>query len=51
MRIIARENLKKEKEPLRIDFSRSILKNPTAEKLLKLLSFHSRKIIEVTFLP
>ena len=51
MRIIARENLKKEKEPLRIDFGRSILKNPTAEKLLKLLSFHSRKIIEVTFLP
>jgi len=41
MRVIARENLKKEKEPLRIDFGRSILKNPTAEKLLRLLSFHS----------
>jgi len=41
MRIIARENLKKEKKPLRIDFGRSILKNPTAEKLLRLLSFHS----------
>jgi len=41
MRIIARENLKKEKEPLRIDFGRSILKNPTAEKMLRLLSFHS----------
>jgi hypothetical protein len=31
----------KGKEPLRIDFGRSILKNPTAEKLLRLLSFHS----------
>ena len=41
MGIIARENLKKEKEPLRIDFGRSILKNPTAEKMLRLLSFHS----------
>src|SRR5450759_1234592 len=41
MRVIARENLKKKKEPLRIDFGRSILKNPTAEKLLRLLSFHS----------
>jgi len=40
MRITARENLKKEKEPLRIDFGRSILKNPTAEKMLRLLSFH-----------
>ncbi|MDQ1254053.1 MAG: hypothetical protein QG646_3267 [Euryarchaeota archaeon] len=41
MRIIARENLKKEKDPLRIDFGRSVLKNPTAEKMLRLLSFHS----------
>jgi len=41
MRITARENLKKEKEPLRIDFGKSILKNPTAEKMLRLLSFHS----------
>ena len=41
MRIIARRNLEKEKEPLRIDFGRKILKNPTAEKLLRLLSFHS----------
>ena len=40
MRITARENLKKENEPLRIDFGRSILKNPTAEKMLRLLSFH-----------
>ena len=41
MRVTARENLEKEKEPLRIDFGRSILKNPTAEKMLRLLSFHS----------
>lgn len=41
MRIIARNNLKTEKDPLRIDFGRNILKNPTAEKLLRLLSFHN----------
>jgi len=41
MRVIARENLKTEKEPLHIDSGRSILKNPTAEKMLRLLSFHS----------
>ncbi|AKB37103.1 hypothetical protein MSSAC_2513 [Methanosarcina siciliae C2J] len=40
MRITARKNLEKENEPLRIDFGRSILKNPTAEKMLRLLSFH-----------
>ena len=41
MRVIARENLGKEKQTLHIDFGRYILKNPTAEKLLRLLSFHS----------
>jgi hypothetical protein len=41
MKVIARMNLKKEKEPPRIDFSGRPLVNPTADTLLSLLAIHS----------
>ncbi len=41
MKVIARMNLTKEKEPPRIDFSGRPLVNPTADTLLRLLSRHS----------
>jgi hypothetical protein len=41
MRVIARMNLNKEKEPPRIDFSGRPLVNPTADTLLGLFALHS----------
>lgn len=41
MRVIARMNLKKESEAPLIDFAGRPLVNPTADKLLRLLSLHS----------
>jgi hypothetical protein len=41
MKVIARMNLNKEKDPPRIDFSGRPLVNPTADTLLRLFSLHS----------
>jgi transposase len=41
MRVIARINLNKEKEPSNIDFSGRPLVNPTADTLLRLFALHS----------
>ena len=41
MRVIARMNLNKEKEPQRIDLSGRQLVNPTADTLLRLFALHS----------